>query len=1469
MTTIKTVLLAGCLLATGLIVPSLQGQNFTFTTIAGGSQGGVDDVNADAPFHNPAGVAVDGGGNLYVADQANNLIRKISPQGTNWIVTTLAGGAPGSLDGANSSAQFSGPSGIAVDSFGNLYVADQYNSVIRQMTLSGTNWEVTTIAGTAGVTGSQNGANGGASFSNPTGIAVDGAGNLIVADELNNAIRKITPAGTNWIVTTIAGGTPGASDGANTAAQFFSPSGVAVDAGGRIFVADQFNNAIRLITPVGTNWVVTTIAGQAVSGLSDGLGAKAQFYAPLGVAVDSNDNVYVADEVNNAIRILVPSGANWVVSTIAGGAQGRNDGTGTNARFNLPFGVAADAYGDVFVADFQNNAIRLGVAAGSAPPTGGLQVMIVPSSAIAAGAEWQLDGGPLQTSGAILSSLVPGNHTISFNSAAGFTTPAVQSVSVTAHQTAQATGNYPGAVANAGSLQVTIAPVGAANAGAQWNVDSGAWQTNGGIVAGLSAGVHNLYFNSISGWTGPSSQVVTITNSQTTLATGTYVLQTGSLQVTILPAAVVTVGAKWQVDGGTLQASGATLSGLLPGSHTVSFNTALGWSTPADQQVTITNGQTTSNTGIYVQKIAGTGALQVTLLPSGAVNAGAQWQVDGSGTLAGGVIVSNLAPGLHSLTFTPVAGWTKPASQAVQVANGQTTLATGTYLLQTGSLQVTITPAGAVSAGAECQIDGGAFQSNGTTIMNLLPGSHTVAFNTITGWNTPASQQVTIANNQTSTAAGTYIQQTGALQITLSPVGAVLAGAEWQIDGGAFQSNGTTITNLMPGSHTVAFNTITGWNTPATQQVTIAYNQTSTAAGTYIQQFGSLQVTISPATAITAGAKWRVDGGTLQNSGVTVTNLPVGNHIVSFNTLSNRGTPANQTVVVTPDSTTTTRGTYLAIGSLRVTLGPAAALAAGARWQADNGTLQKSGSTVTNLAVGTHTVSFNTISGWTTASNQTITVRSNLTTIASGIYVAQTGALTVTINPASAATGAAKWQVDGGKLEKSGATVTNLSVGTHKISFNTISGWTTPANQSVSVGANATTAASGTYLPQTGSLEVTISPAPSISAGAQWRVDGGTLQKSGSTVGNLSVGTHTVGFSTVSGWTTPGNQTVSVKAKAVTKDTGSYTFGAQGIYNGLFLEQADATVGTAGMLGGLDVTASGTYSGKLLIGNSTNAISGAFNVSGQASNHVPRLASQGGPLTVEMSLNWNDSPPNITGTVSGGNGGGWVANLTAKLAGNSLGSAEYTLLVLPAGTPPGYGYLLITNHAGAITLSGALADGTSFIQQVPISAAGDLPVYGNLYGSSGLLLGWLGLESGSPAGSLMWIKEASLSSSVYPEGFTNLVSVQGSPWINPLPHTAGIDLPSGQLDISGGSLLSPLFFNVAVSNNNTLVKLAGSATNSLTGTNNPKTGLLTITFGNGSGKATTTGTGAVLQNVKSAGGFFLGKTNAGSILVTP
>jgi hypothetical protein len=291
MRTTEAVLLAGCLLATAPLAPPLHAQNFTFTTIAGGTQGSVDGSNGDARFYNPTGMAADADGNVYVADQKNNLIRKITPFGMSWIVTTIAGGEQGNLDGTNTNAQFFGPTGIAIDTATNLYVADQFSHVMRKITPVGTNWVVSTIAGQPGIPGAQDGTNASAQFHNPTGVAVDNAGNIFVADEFNNAIRKISPDGANWIVTTIAGGAQGASDGTNSAAEFFNPAGVAVDTNDHVFVADQFNNTIRLVTPMGTNWVVTTFAGQLDAGASNGLGSNAQFYSPVSVALDMNGNL--------------------------------------------------------------------------------------------------------------------------------------------------------------------------------------------------------------------------------------------------------------------------------------------------------------------------------------------------------------------------------------------------------------------------------------------------------------------------------------------------------------------------------------------------------------------------------------------------------------------------------------------------------------------------------------------------------------------------------------------------------------------------------------------------------------------------------------------------------------------------------------------------------------------------------------------------------------------------------------------------------------------------------------------------------------------------------------------------------------------------------------------------------------------------------------------------------------------------
>jgi sugar lactone lactonase YvrE len=327
------------------------------TTVAGlaGPIGSADGTGSAARFYFPSGVAVDLAGNAYVADWANQTIRSVAAGGE---VTTLAGmpGSGGSEDGTGSAARFRYPAGVAVGTDGNIYVADQSNQEIRMVTPQGV---VTTLAGLAGAVGSEDGTGTAARFSSPTGVAVGVPGDVYVADKENHTIRKVTPGGE---VTTLAGlaGSAGSLDGTGSAARFAYPTGVAVDGSGNVYVADQGNHTIRIVTPGGE---VTTLAGWAgVQGSLDGTGSAARFRSPYGVAVGGSGQVYVADQGNQTIRKVAPGG---VVTTLAGmaGEAGSADGTERAARFAWPASVAFDAAGGIFVADWGNQAIRKGKAA--------------------------------------------------------------------------------------------------------------------------------------------------------------------------------------------------------------------------------------------------------------------------------------------------------------------------------------------------------------------------------------------------------------------------------------------------------------------------------------------------------------------------------------------------------------------------------------------------------------------------------------------------------------------------------------------------------------------------------------------------------------------------------------------------------------------------------------------------------------------------------------------------------------------------------------------------------------------------------------------------------------------------------------------------------------------------------------------------------------------------------------------------
>ncbi|WP_164840445.1 NHL repeat-containing protein [Collimonas arenae] len=318
------------------------------TTIDNTKAGSSEGSSGNASFNQPAGIATDLAGNLFVSDTGNNTVRKITAAG---VVTTVAGSAgnAGNKDGTAQQARFSEPNGIAIDLAGNLYVADTQNNTIRKISSAGF---ISTLAGSPGQAGRDDGSTGNARFNQPWGITLDAAGNLYVADTGNNAIRKITTTG---LVSTIAGtpGFAGNSDGNGSGAQFNQPHGIAIDTSANLYIADTNNNTIRKLTQTGD---VSTLAGD-VAGNSDGSGQRARFNQPIGIAVDSAGNIRVTDTGNQLIRNVSMSG---VVNTIAGtaGISGYTDGTGSNARFDQPMGIATDAANNMYVADTVNNVIR-------------------------------------------------------------------------------------------------------------------------------------------------------------------------------------------------------------------------------------------------------------------------------------------------------------------------------------------------------------------------------------------------------------------------------------------------------------------------------------------------------------------------------------------------------------------------------------------------------------------------------------------------------------------------------------------------------------------------------------------------------------------------------------------------------------------------------------------------------------------------------------------------------------------------------------------------------------------------------------------------------------------------------------------------------------------------------------------------------------------------------------------------------
>jgi trimeric autotransporter adhesin len=338
----------------------------TILTVAGnGTAGTAGDGGqaTSASLNAPQGIAVDALSNLYIADTANHLVRKVTAAG---VISTIAGtmiggtGQPGfSGDGGTAtSAQLNTPTGVSVDTSGNVYIADQGNNRVRK--ISGTT--ITTFAGN-GVLGfsGDGGAATSANLHGPTSVAVDGSGNVYIADTFNNEIRKVSGGTISTFAGTLAASYSG-DGGAATSAAVNAPMGIAVDATGKVYIADTANNRVRQVS----GGVITTLAGNGLAGFSgdSASAATALLAQPSGVAVDSSGNLYVADTANHRVRKITTGG---IISTVAGnGTPGfsGDGGSAVSAQLYLPAGVAVDANGTLYIADTGNQRVRQVTAGG-------------------------------------------------------------------------------------------------------------------------------------------------------------------------------------------------------------------------------------------------------------------------------------------------------------------------------------------------------------------------------------------------------------------------------------------------------------------------------------------------------------------------------------------------------------------------------------------------------------------------------------------------------------------------------------------------------------------------------------------------------------------------------------------------------------------------------------------------------------------------------------------------------------------------------------------------------------------------------------------------------------------------------------------------------------------------------------------------------------------------------------------------
>lgn len=1420
-------------------------ENYTFLTLAGPGLSWFDGSGSAARFSIPAGIARDTNGNLYLADSGNNTIRKITPDG---FVSTLAGlaGNSGTNDGTGAGARFNSPYDVAVGGDGTVYVADANNHVIRAISPTGV---VSTLAGLAGTPGKVNGAGSAARFNSPRGIVVDSSNNVYVADTSNDAIRKITPAG---VVSTFAGtlGSPGTNDATGTSAGFNLPIGLTMDGAGNLYVADFSNKAIRKIT---TNAVVSTLAGAPGStNLVDG--TNGTFGGPFGITMIGTNELYVTDESAETIREVTLDG---VVTTIAGtiSQSGYTNAVGTNALFNGPGGIVVDSQTNLFVCDSGNNNIR----------------EIAPDSAVTLFAGTP-DGGPAANDDGV------GN-------AARFSFPAAVAVDSFTNVYVSDHGNNSIRKITPDGVVTTLAGL------------SGSAGTN---FDGTGTGAR---FNNPVGITVSSSGNLFVADN------GNYSIRE------VTPLGVVTTLAG-SGHFGTNNGIGTNASFNDPIGIAVDTNGNLFVGDSLNQVIREIAPDTTVSTFAGTMGDTGTnnaiGTNANFNFPEGVAfdSADNLYVVDEANSA-----IRKIAPDATVTTYAGVPGtkgsadgsastamFNSPAGVAVDV-NGNV------YVSDTDNDTIRkITPGGTVTTiagspgvtgnfdgtGSDAQfrfLEGMAVDAQGNvyvadannnSIRKGSPAPPDVPVVDFAGAHTGVIRHFSISNETTTNWSWTFLRKPGGSSAQI--VGATTDKPTFTpdvediyvIQFQGWDSSGRTVIRRL---------TLYADNTPPGLSITnpapgfIASNGLFTVRGTATDNLGVSNVWVQ-----FNGGAWTNASGKAnwsKNLALVYTNV-VGaafTNVISAYAEDFAGnvSPTNQVLLpyfrsdrlhlrtfgggsAKPDLD----GVFLQISNTYSITAKAVPGSTFSNWMATIGT------NAPFVFTNSPTISF--------------VMQSNLTLVANfldhqnpTLLITSPKSRQFASNALFTATGTAKdndsvaavyYQFNGGAWTNATGTNNWMAQLTLNPGTNTVLAYAQDPSGNVST----TNSAMLNYVPSA-RLSITGTGSGTLVPGYN-----GAL---------LAIGTnYTITVKPATGYifsnwvdhlgivvsTNPGLTFTMQSNTAFTVNlTPNYHYFARGSYAGLFYDTNNLTATNAGFFSAV-LTASNAFTAKVLLGGSTISASGQFSTDGVYSNAVP--VKNSAPLVLQLQLDLTGQG-RITGTVSGS---GWtnavVANQLVYSAANPPSQQfERFTLVLPGANdssaqPGGNSYGNITiNNLGTVTFAGVLADGSKVAQSTFISKDSEWPFYLSSANGLGVTIGWLTFgpgQGGSLNGHLYW-ERLPEAGALYPAGFsfTNGIDASGSFYTFYIGRRS-LNFTNGMMVLQQADI-SPAITNYFTLNSN----------DSLTSTNQPKgsiaiiTGIFKGTIVNPANSVSIPVNGVLLQGQTNGFGFFVNSNQSGSVFIGP